>query len=209
MGSPKLGGRKAEAARNDGRILAAAREVFFADPASPVAAVAKRAGVGISALYRRYENKEALLRTLCAEGLRLYIAHAEAALADEGDPWVAFVAFMRRIVEADTHALTVRLAGTFPPGPALFRDAERAHELNVRLVERTRAAGAIRPDFEVLDMALIFEQIAAIRFGDAARTTRLRERYLVLALDGLRTPNPTPLPGPAPTGAELGARWDR
>jgi hypothetical protein len=40
-----LSGRKAEAARNDQRISAAARAVFVADPGAPVAAVAKAAGV--------------------------------------------------------------------------------------------------------------------------------------------------------------------
>src|SRR5919107_4104663 len=89
-----LSGRRAEAARNDQRILDAAREVFVADPDAPIAAVAKRAGVGIGALYRRYASKEELLRRLCAEGLQRYIAEAEAALADQGDPWAAFADFM-------------------------------------------------------------------------------------------------------------------
>src|SRR3712207_6956035 len=36
-----LSGRRAEAARNDRRILEAAREVFVADPSVPIAAVAR------------------------------------------------------------------------------------------------------------------------------------------------------------------------
>src|SRR5918999_2398865 len=102
-----LSGRRAQAARNDARILEAAREVFVADPEAPIAAVADRAGVGIGALYRRYPSKEELLRRLCAEGLRRYIAEAEAALDNQGDPWDAFADFMRRIVDADTHSLTL------------------------------------------------------------------------------------------------------
>src|SRR5437762_3161463 len=110
-----LSGRRAQAARNDRRILDAARAVFTADPGAPISAVAARAGVGIGALYRRYASKEELLRRLCADGLQRYIAEAEAALADQGDPWTAFATFMRRIVDADTHSLTLRLAGTFTP----------------------------------------------------------------------------------------------
>ncbi len=53
MTTAPLSGRKAQAARNDTLILAAARAVFTADPSAPIAAVAERAGVGISALYRR------------------------------------------------------------------------------------------------------------------------------------------------------------
>ena len=69
-----LSGRRAEAARNDGLILEAAREVFVADPKAPISAVSERAGVGIGALYRRYGSKEDLLRRLCADGLGMYIA---------------------------------------------------------------------------------------------------------------------------------------
>src|ERR687893_2144835 len=134
-----LSGRRAEAARNDQRILDAAREVFVADPGAPIAAVAERAGVGIGALYRRYASKEELLRRLCAEGLRRYIAEAEVVLADEGDPWVAFASFVRRVVDADTHSLTLRLAGTFNPTEELYKDSRKAQELNLRLFERTKA----------------------------------------------------------------------
>ena len=63
-----LSGRRGQAARNDEVILAAARDVFLADPKAPIAAVAERAGVGISALYRRYASKDDLLRTLCSTG---------------------------------------------------------------------------------------------------------------------------------------------
>ena len=203
-----LSGRRAEAARNDRRILEAAREVFVADPSVPIAAVAARAGVGIGALYRRYGSKEELLRRLCAEGQRQYIAEAEAALADEGDPWAAFAAFMCRIVDADTHSLTLRLAGTFTPTEELYRDSRKAQDLNLRLFERTKTAGAIRPDVEVDDLSLLFEQVAAVRIGDEERTRQLRRRYLALLLEALRVPSGSPLPGPPPSWEEISRRWE-
>jgi AcrR family transcriptional regulator len=204
-----LSGRRAQAARNDELILQAARAVFVSDPSAPISAVAERAGVGIGALYRRYGSKEELLRQLSGDGLRRYLAEAEAALADEGDPWAAFVGFMRRIVDADTHSLTLRLAGTFTPTKELARDASTAMELNVRLLERTKAAGAIRADLDVNDLSFLFEQVASIRLGDEIRTSELRHRYLALLLDALHTPSPEPLPGPPPSWEEVGARWNR
>jgi AcrR family transcriptional regulator len=202
-----LSGRRAEAARNDQRILDAARAVFVADPDAPVAAVAEHAGVGISALYRRYASKEELLRRLCGDGLKAYIAAAEAALADDGDPWQAFARFMRRVVDADTHSLTSRLAGTFTPTDELNRDATTAQELNKRLFARTKASGALRPDLEVDDLSMLFEQLASIRLGDEARTRQLRHRYLALLLDAMHDPAPTELPGPPPTWQEITERW--
>ena len=205
--STPMSGRRAEAARNDQRILDAARAVFVADPGAPIAAVAERAGVGISALYRRYASKEDLLRRLCADGLRTYIAAAEEALADDGDPWEAFARFMRRIVDADTHSLTSRLAGTFTPTEELNRDAAVGQELNERLFERTMASGAIRPDLDVNDLSMVFEQVASIRMGDQARTSQLRHRYLALLLEAMHGPGAAPLPGPPPTWRELVGRW--
>jgi AcrR family transcriptional regulator len=200
-------GRRAQAARNDQRILEAAREVFVADPGAPISAVAKHAGVGISALYRRYSTKEELLRKLCADGLDRYIASAEAALADPGDAWTVFAEFMRRIVDADTHSLTLRLAGTFVPTEEMYRQAERAQELNLRLFERSQAAGAVRVDVAVDDLSFLFEQLASVRAGDQERTRQLRHRYLALFLDALHTPSSAQLPGPAPNWEEIRQRW--
>lgn len=203
-----MSGRKAEAARNDERILDAAREIFTADPGAPISAVARRAGVGISALYRRYESKEALLRRLCSNGLETYIAAIEAALADEGDAWGVFSRFMRRVVDADTHSLTLRLAGTFTPTDQLYRDGQRARELNLRLFERIMKAGVIRTDLVFDDISMLLEQLAAVRIADEERTRHLRHRYLALFLEALHAPPESELPGPPPTWDETGGRWE-
>jgi AcrR family transcriptional regulator len=205
--SPRLPGRQAEAARNDERILEAARAVFTADPKAPIAVVAEHAGVGISALYRRYRSKEELLQQLSLNGLRRYIAEVEAALADDADPWEAFAAFMRRAVDADTSSLTLHLAGTFTPTEAHWRDGETAFQLNARLLNRTKAAGVLRSEINVSDLSLLFEQLAAIKVGDPERTRHLRQRYLGLLLDALRDNSAAPLPGPPPTWEEISRRW--
>jgi AcrR family transcriptional regulator len=206
--APRLDGRRAQAARNDSLILEAAREVFTNDPEAPISAVALRAEVGIGALYRRYTNKQGLLRALCADGLQRYVREVEAALADPREPRVVLADFMRRAVDANTHSLTLSLAGTFEPDDRLWRDAARASQLNRSFYDKLKAAGALRTDVEVEDFAFIFEQLAAIHGPTAERTTTLRHRYLALTLQALQTTNaPTPLPGPAPTEAEIAERW--
>ena len=202
-----LSGRRRQAATNDRVILEAAREVFIADPTAPIAAVAHRAGVGISALYRRYTGKEDLLRTLCADGLERFIKETRTALADEREPWTAFADFMRRAVDADTNSLTNALAGTFTPTPELWAQAALANELMVELFDRTRAAGVLRPGIEVHDLSLIFQQLAAVRVGPPARSRELRHRYLALVLDALHRPEAEPPPGPAPAWNEITGRW--
>jgi len=203
-----LSGRRAQAARNDELILEAARAVFVADPGAPIAAVAQRAEVGISALYRRYASKEVLLQRLARDGLQRYVAETEAALADAGDPWEAFAGFMRRSLDAGASSLTLRLAGTSTPTDELNRLGRRAHELTQELLDRTKAAGGLRAEIEVGDLSLIFEQLQALHVGAPERADRLRHRYLALMLDSLRSPAAVPLPGPAPTWQEISRRWE-
>ena len=204
-----MSGRKAQAARNDEVILDAARAVFVADPGAPVSAVAEAAGVGMSALYRRYPSKEDLLRRLCTLGLEAYIAIAEDCLADDGDPWEAFATFMRRQVESGSHSLTLKLAGTFTPSPELYELAEYGGTLNVQLFDRTMAAGVLRPDLSVSDLGLVLEQVAAVDFGATPeRNVTLRLRSMELLLDGMRAEAAQgELPGPTVTDEEFAARW--
>ena len=206
--SRPLSGRQAQARRNDGVILAAAREVFLRDPKAPVSAVAEAAGVGISALYRRYPSKEELLQTLCAEGLRRYIEVAEESLAAESGSWAAFAGFLTGIVEADVHSLTVHLAGTFTPTEELGELVTTASTLTTRLMKQTHRARAVRPDLHLNDLPMLFEQMSAIRVHDEERTKQLRRRYLALVLDSLRPEAATgKLVSRPPSDAELGERW--
>src|SRR3954447_15850076 len=151
-----ISGRKAQAARNDAAILAAAQQVFIRDPEAPIAAVAQQAGVGISALSRRYPSKEELLRSLCADGLRRFVAIVEESLNGKQQPWDAFVSFLREVVDADLHSLTVQLAGTFTPTPEMHELAAHSSALAERLLRRVKAAKAIRADFQAADIPMLF-----------------------------------------------------
>ena len=207
MDQKPLSGRRAEAVRNDERILRAAHEVFVADPTAPVSTVAKRAGVGISAIYRRYESKEDLLATLCAEGQEVYIAAAERALADDGDPWNAYTAFLRHITAEDTHARSARLAGTFTPTKRHLANAAEIRRLGEALFSRTQAARAIRPDVDILDVALLLEAVSGVQLGDSQRTAAIRQRLIAIIEAGLANPFTPALPGDPPTWAEQERRW--
>ena len=205
MSSSALSGRRAQAARNDKLILESARAVFIAEPDAPITAVARHAGVGISALYSRYGSKEELLRKLCTDGLERLVAETEAALADDRDDWSVFTGLMTRLVDADTSSLTAALAGTFTPTPDMLRLAERANRLLSELFDRV--SGALRPGAAVHDLSVIFEMVAAVKNPDPGRTRELRRRYLAVILDGLRAGARDPLPGSAPTWTEVASRW--
>jgi AcrR family transcriptional regulator len=206
-GAPPLRGRQAQAALNDELILQAAREVFLADPTAPISAVAERAGVGIGALYHRYAGKEDLLRTLCRNGQEIYLTEIKRALASDDEPWEAFTSFLRRIVAANTHGLTVRLAGTFVPTAEQLALAEEMQALAIELFERVRATGLLREDVTYLDVEFLLEFLASVKLGHAGRTAELRQRHLAVVIDGLRAGGRTPLPGKPPTWEEQTQRW--
>ena len=160
--SGPLSGRQAEAARNDQRILDSARAVFVNDPGAPITAVAKHAGVGISALYTRYGSKEELLRKLCTDGLMIVIAETEAAIEqiENGrDRWQVFAGFMRNLADADTSSMTRALAGKFAPTPEMFALANHSSKLMDTLFGLIR--DVLRPDMAVHDVSLVFELVSA------------------------------------------------
>ena len=203
----RLRGRQAQALSNDELILRAARDVFLADPTAPIAAVAERAGVGIGALYHRYASKEDLLRVLCRNGQEAYLAEVRRALASGSDGWEAYTEFLHRIVAANTHGLTVRLAGAFTPTAEQMDLAEHMQALGTELFERARASGRLRDDVTYLDVEFLLELLARVRLGDADRTAELRQRHLAVIIDGLRSTHPTALPGGPPTWQEQTERW--
>ena len=200
-----LSGRRREAAINDRRILEAAREVFVADPDAPISEVARRAGVGISALYSRYAGKDDLLRQLCTDGLNRLSRIADEALADERHDWTVFSEFMRHAVESETSSLTLALAGKFTPTEEMGALAARTNEKIQHLFDRIKHT--LRPGADVLDLSTIWEQLAAIKVGDRQRTGALRVRYLTIALDGLRAQSDEELPGSPPSWEEISGRW--
>lgn len=204
---PRLSGRRAEAARNDGRILDAAREVFLAAPEAPISAVAARAGVGISALYRRYPSKEDLLRALAADGLSRYIADLEGALAAAADPWTAYVDCLHRVVEGQSQALAQRLAGTFTPTPELTALAQKAAVLAEKLYRRVRRSGDLRDDVSAADIVLLLETIMLVELPGPDRGAALRHRYLTLLLQALHNPVEAKLPGQPAGQVDLVSRW--
>src|SRR5512142_3136850 len=78
--TPRL---RADASRNRERILAAARDVFVEEGAgAPLEDIAKRAGVGIATLYRRFPDRESLMRGVVLNVLGRSTDEARLALAE-------------------------------------------------------------------------------------------------------------------------------
>lgn len=201
----KRRGRQAEAQRNDRLVLDAAREVFASQGGgAPVSAVAKRAGVGMGSLYRRYGSKTELLQHLCVLAMEQTTEAAERALASE-DAWSGLEGYVRECVAFGSGALAP-LAGTVQTTPRMWETSKRGRKLLDELVARAHREGGLRPDVTTLDVLWLIELFGShgpARTGD----DRARRRLLAIALDGLRARAARPLPGPPPSARDYQARW--
>jgi AcrR family transcriptional regulator len=203
----RLGGRKAEAARNDRIVLDAAREVFYElGFDAPMSAIAERAGVGMGSLYRRYRSKEELIQRLCVVSMECTLEVAERARAEEPDGWAALVRFMREGVEGGAGSLG-RFAGSFPATQSMVETSLRASLVMHELIERAQTEGHLRPDVTTADLTFVFELLRTQLSPDRERAKELRERYLMALMDGLRARGEERLPGPAPDWPEIAERW--
>jgi AcrR family transcriptional regulator len=209
-GRRRPGGRRAEAARNDERVLRAARDVLCTTPDAPLALVARRAQVGIGSLYRRHPSRDALVARTCLQGVLELEATARVALdRARRFPRAAFVGFLTGALADGSALLIAGLAGTFSPDRELLAASERLEGAVRELVESVQAAGALRPDVTAEDLVLLFQQLRAIRHDDAQRELALRRRCLQLMLQALHAGGAAALPGPAPDWKDLRASMAR
>jgi AcrR family transcriptional regulator len=196
-----------DAERNRQRILDAARELFAQEGLGvTLNDVAHHAGVGVGTVYRRFPDKDQLVDELFEQQIAQLVALVEAGLADP-DPWRGFTGFLRRNLEmqACDRAFRQIMLGT-PEGAQRVRQIrDRMFPLGAQLVQRAKAAGALRTDFEAEDVPMVLLMLTTIL--DSAREVDpdLWRRYLEVVIQGLRAqPDPpAPLATPAPDAAQV------
>src|SRR5205807_8996662 len=131
------------------RIVAAARDAFAEHGLDvPMEDIARRAGVGVGTLYRRYPTRADLVAAAFEAKTSAYGDAARQALAAP-DPWRGFCGYVERIcaMQADDRGFTTVLTMTFPTAKQFEADRGRAFADFTTLVERAKAAGRLRADF--------------------------------------------------------------
>src|SRR5450631_3595228 len=103
-GSDALGpALRCDAERNRSRLVAAAHEVFAEQGLqAPMIEVARRAGVGIATLFRRFPTRDDLITATFAETMTDYARAIDAAVADP-DPWQGFCGYVERVCAMQAH----------------------------------------------------------------------------------------------------------
>ena len=177
-----------DAARNQELILAAANDVFAEQGFdAPLDEVARRAGIGIATLYRRFPARTDLVEAVLAAKAGQYLAAAcDAMRAD--DPWVGLSGYIERIVELQVGDQTVAdlLTMEMPQCPNIRAVRSQIDTAQQAVISRAIDAGVLRADFTVDDVIVLLlahRGVARATAGDGPDAWR---RLLCLTLDALR-----------------------
>ena len=175
--------QRRDARANHERLLGAARAALADEgSAASLQRIARQAGVGIGTLYRHFPTREALVGAVFDEEVERWLAASRRALALD-DAWDALRTYIVSILELQEESgmLGAVLGRDSRAGSALAELEQLADDV----LERARHAGAIRADFTLDDLRLLVRSFDPLLDG-------AWRRHLVVVLDGLHTPIPTP-----------------
>ncbi|WP_407077354.1 MULTISPECIES: TetR/AcrR family transcriptional regulator [Streptomyces] len=193
---------RTDALRNRERLVEAAREVFAAQGVdAPLGAVARRAGVGMATLYRRFPTRSALVTAAYDGQLSACATALDEALADPdaGHGLYHLLETACVTLVTDRGFDTVFMTG-FPEALDRRRERTRAQEALSVLVRRARETGRLREDFEPSDITLLLVAVSGLAGRPrevAVPAARRLLTYLFQSFQARPPARPGPLP-PAP-----------
>lgn len=195
---------RADAERNRERVLETAREVF-AEQGLDVSTneIARRAGVGVATLFRRFPTRDDLVAAAFAEKMRSYSVAIDEALADP-DPWNGFCAYMERVcrMQADDRGFANVLTMTFPTAKAFEEERNRSANALTELLDRAKACGKLRKDFAHQDVPLILMANAGVVTATREAAPDAWRRLLGYLIQSFAAESAQPLPDP-PTKTQM------
>ncbi|MBU2668995.1 TetR/AcrR family transcriptional regulator [Actinoplanes bogorensis] len=181
---------RGDARDNRDRIVDAARQLFAErGPEAPMTSIARRAGVGVATVYRRFPTKEALLAEAFAAEFRTCAAIVDEALAD-ADPWRGF----SRLLEKVCLTMVGNRGFCVVFTAALTAERDRALAGFAELVGRAQATGELRPDFVPGDLAVIVLALNGIAAGPPEFAAGAARRLAGYLLTAFHTTGPLPAP---------------
>ena len=193
---------RADARRNQQQVLDAARELFIERGLDcPLEEVARRAGVGIGTLYRRFGDRDALVKAVLLDALEQSLASAVRALGSGEDGLEGVAAYLREMLDVRVSAV-IPLALDRLDDPDLEIARESSAAAVERLVDAAHDDGSLPPEITFGDLGTLLVRLSRPLSGmDTKADNVLAHRHLDLALAGLRA-HPT-LTETGPSRSEL------
>ncbi len=193
---------RADARENRARVLAVAREMFAQRGLDvPMAAIARRAGVGIATLYRRFPTREALVVAAFAEQFAVCRSVVEEALTDP-DPWRGFRTVIEKVclLQVVDRGFTAAFVASYPGLHSEARD--RTWQAFAGLVQRAKDSGQLRADFSPHDLTLVLMANGGLASAPAEVAVAASQRLVTYLLESFRT-GADELPPPVPLSLDL------
>ena len=163
---------RADAQKNRELILSAAEELFLEKGADvALEEVARRAGVGIGTLYRRFPTREALLAATSNERF-LSLAQTSRTRDPDLAPGEALRAYLEEL--ARNTSIYQSLAASI--GTVIQCGTPGCHAITVeghRLLQRGQEAGAIRRDVTFDDFIYVLTAISIAIENDGSSKSRI------------------------------------
>jgi AcrR family transcriptional regulator len=182
--------RRADARRNLEQLLAAAREVFVErGPGAPLDEVARRAGVGIATLYRRFPDRQALLRAVVLDALDQSRACAEEAAAGAEDGLTGLARYMHAVLDLRVSAVMPLVLDRLDlDDPELGPAREASAAAVERLVDAAHEDGTLPREMTFGDVGTLLVRLSRPLPGPMPTdlNDELAHRHLDLVLAGLR-----------------------
>jgi AcrR family transcriptional regulator len=180
---------RADARRNQQQVLDAARELFIERGLDcPLEEVARRAGVGIGTLYRRFGDRDALVKAVLLDALAQSLASAERALGSGKDGLEGVATYLREMLDVRVSAV-IPLALDRLDDPDLERVRTASASALQRLVDAAHDDGSLPPEITFGDLGTLLVRLSRpLPVMDSKADNVLAHRHLDLALAGLRTP---------------------
>lgn len=114
---------------------------------APLEEIAQRAGVGIGTLYRRFPDRQLLLRAVALDVLGRVAQAARLALAEEPDAFQALARYMHQALDLRIGAVMPALANQLPlEDTELLRARDEASMLVQDMIDTPRPIGTGVPD---------------------------------------------------------------
>jgi AcrR family transcriptional regulator len=195
-GSSRL---RADARLNRDRILDAARHAFAVRGLDvPMAAIARRAGVGVATLYRRFPTRESLITEVFADQLAGCLSLVDEAQADP-DPWRGFCTAIEKVcaMQVVDRGFSAAFLTTFPDAIDFERARTHAEAGFAEVVRRAQESGDLRADFVPADLALILQANSGITAESPEAALVASRRLVAYLLQAFRADRATSLPPPA------------
>jgi AcrR family transcriptional regulator len=198
---------RADARRNHEQVLRAARDVFLERGLdAPLEDVARRAGVGIGTLYRRFGDRDGLVRAVLLEALAQSRDAAEEALADEDEAYDGLdrlATYLRRMLDARVAAI-MPMAVARGADPALDEPRETSARAVQALVTAAHDDGTLGKEVSSGDVGTLLVRLSRPLPGDVdpALDSELAHRQRENLLAGLRAGVPA-LEGEGPSRGDL------